>query len=238
MGRKLVVGVLVLVVGALCLVASSSQAAVVAVSTAHVTVDVPVGWTYDRNYSDAGTTYDLYIESPGGVLSGVIGFFAHTVQSEDLNTEELWNELQVELEGLGYIGYTYIVAPRNITIGGLPASDATISIFSGMITLYSRVTVAYSADWHYVYMFIFAGTSDSWSTYSSGVDSFITSLEVEEKAGGDSSMLYIAIGAIVVVVVIVVVLLLVMRRKKQEPTMFPPPSAQAPPPTTQGPPAS
>lgn len=237
MGRSILIGVLVLL-GASCLVAASAEAGVVAVTSAHVNVTVPTGWTIERNYTDSGLTYDLYVTSPTSVSGQAIGMFGHAVQSGSFGASELWQSLQSEMESSGFTDFTYIVAPRNITVGGLPACDATLSVNAGMVTVNERMTAAFSSDWHFVYMFIFAVVSTGWSSYSSAIDSIIMSLSVDEKAGGGgSSTLYVAIGLVIVAVaVILTVVLLRMRKKKPEPVIVGPvempPAPPAPPPVT------
>jgi hypothetical protein len=237
LARSIPIGVLVLL-GAICLVAASAEAGVVAVASAHANVTVPTGWTIERNYTESGLTYDLYLTSPTSVSGQVIGMFAHSVQSGSFGASDLWQSLKSEMESSGFTDFTYVVVPRNITVGGLPACDATLSVNAGMVTVNERLTVAYSSDWHLVYMFIFAVVSTGWSSYSSAIDSMIMSLSVDEKAGGGgSSTLYIAIGLVIVAVAVVVtVVLLMMRKKKPEPVLAPPvempPVPPAPPPTT------
>jgi len=232
--RKSTVIVLALI-GTICMVAAPAQAGVVGVSSVHATLTLPTGWTYQRNYSDSGLTYDLYIESPAGA-AGAIGMFGHEVQSKSLNSEQLWQDLQSEMESAGFTSFTYSVSPRNITVGGLPACDATISVSTGMVTVFERFTIAFSDDWNLVYVFVFAAASMTWSSYSSSIDSIVTSFSVEEKVGGDSSNMFVLIGLVVVIVaVVVVVVLLLMRRKKPEPAMVPPPMQPMPPAPPQNP---
>lgn len=237
LGRSIPIEVLV-VLGAICLVAVSAEAGVVAVASAHASVTVPTDWTIQRNYTESGLTYDLYVMSPTSGSGQVIGMFAHEVQIGSFGASELYQDLKSEMESSGFTDFTYVVAPRNITVGGLPACDATLSVNSGMVTVNERLTVAFSSDWHLVYMFIFAVVSTGWSSYSSAIESMIMSLSVDEKAGGGgSSTLYIAIGLVVVAVAVVVtVVLLMMKKKKPEPVMVPPvympPAPPAPPPIT------
>lgn len=230
---------MLVLLGALCLVASSAEAGIVAVPSAHATVTVPTGWTIQKNYTESGLTYDLYVTSPSGSSSQVIGMFAHEVQSKSFSASQLYQDLKSELESEGYTDFTYIVAPRNITVGGLPACDATLTVNAGMLYVNARITAAYSADWHLVYMFMFAVISTGWNSHSSEINSMITSLTVDEKAGGSgaSSAVYLAIGMVVIAAaVVVVVVLLMMRKKKPEPVMAPPlvmpPAPPGPPPTT------
>lgn len=237
MGRSIVVGMLV-VLGTLCLVSSFAQAGVVAVTSAHASVTVPNGWTVQKNFTQSGLTYDLYVTSPSGTSDQVIGMFAHEVQSGSVSASELYQQVKSEMESGGFSAFTFIVAPRNITVGGLPACDATFSVSAGLASVNERITVAFSQDWHLVYMFIFAVISTGWSAHSSEINSMITSLSVDEKAGGGgtSSTVYLVIGLVVIVAAVVaVVVVLMMRKKKPEPMMAPP---VAMPPAPPGPPPS
>jgi hypothetical protein len=220
-----------------CLVASSAQAAVYALPWAHATVTVPSSWTVQENYTESGLTYDLYILGPVTTNGQLIGMFAHDVQTQSSSSSELFDMLESEMENSGFTAFTYTVAPRNITIGGLPACDATISVSAGLVSVTERFTVAYSSGWHLVYLFVFAAASTDFTTYSSSIDSTIMSLQIDEKTGGGgtSSMALIAAIVVVVIVVVIVVVLLMMRKKGSEPVAPPPPGLppeppQAPPP--------
>ncbi len=228
---------------AFCFAAAPAQAGVVAVSSAHATINVPSGWTYQRNYSSSGTTLDLYITSPLSASGMVVGFFGHESASGSVTPTELYQEVQSELESGGFTGVTYVVVPRNITIGELPACDVTISATEGTTSVYERVTIAFSSDWHLTYMFVFAVISTGWSSYSSQIDATITSLTVEDKAaggggGGISSSLLLALGLVIVVVVVVIVVVLLMMRRKKAQAVPMMPMQQAPPPMPPPPPSS
>lgn len=223
---------LVLLIGVVCMVAAPAQAGVVVVSNAHASVTLPSGWTYQRNYTESSATFDLYITATvtGGLI---VGMFAHQITTGSVDSQQLWDELRGELEGEGYTGITYVVEPRNITVGGMPACDATISASGGMLSANERITMAYSEDWHMTYVFIFAVVSTAWSQASSNINSVIMSLSVDEKAGGtDSPLLWV--GAAVAAAAVVVVVLLMMRKKKAQamvPPMAPPlASSMMPPP--------
>ncbi len=228
-----------MLLGAICLVAASAEAGVVTVASAHAKVTVPTGWTTQKNYTDSGQTYDLYVMSPLSSSGQVIGMFAHETQTGSFSASELYQDLKSEMESSGFTGFSYVVAPRNITVGGLPACDATLSVTVGSVSVSERMTVAFSEDWHLVYLFIFAVVSTGWNSHSSDINSMIMSLSVDEKAGGGgaSSALYIVIGLVVVAAaLVVIVVLLMMRKKKSGPVMIPPvempPAPPGPPPST------
>ena len=220
---------------ALSLFAAPTQAGIVGVSSAHATLSLPSGWIYERNYTDtdSGLKYDLMISNQAGT-SAVFGLFFHeaapgNVDMED--TEGLYEEIRAEMESGGFTDISYIVAPRNITIGGLPACDLTISADAGMVLVTERATAIYSSDWHQIYMFVFAVASTGWLSYSSSIDSIVMSLSVDEKVGGglSSAMTLALIGVVVAAIVVVLVVYLLMRKKKPESMMAPPPEmASAP----------
>lgn len=221
----------VALMGMLCIIAAPSRGAVIGIANAHATIDIPAGWTYNRNDTSLGSEYDLLIESPASGLYQVVGLFGTQSWSGSVTPEKLYNELKKGISDAGFTGVTYVVAPRNITINGLPACDATITAIESSVAIEERIMVTASDGWNLEYMLAFASVTSIWSTFSSAINSCVMSLTVEPKEPSSFGSMALVIAVIVVVVVVVVVLVLLMRRKKPEPVMIQPPLQPVQPPT-------
>lgn len=231
--RKLVFAVVLALMSMLCVVAAPTQAAVVGVSEAHMTIDVPAGWTWVRNDTSTGASADLKLTSPASGGYSVIGLIETEAWSGSVTSAKLYDTLKSSIESSGITVSSYAVAPRNITINGLKACDATINALSGSVAVTERITISASDPWNMGYILVFAGVPSVWSTYSSSVDSCIMSLTVEAKAssGGLGTTTLLAILVVVIVVVVIVLVVLMMRRKKPEAAPMPPPGTPGTPPS-------
>jgi hypothetical protein len=229
--RKIIAVAVIAFLSVVCMAAAPAHGALVGVTEAHMTIEVPTGWAYLRNDTSTGSKSALYLTSPlsGGYM--VIGMISADTWSGSVSADKLYDTLRTSVEDSGLTVSSYVVAPRNITINGLAACDATITAIEGSITVEERITITASDPWNLGYVLVFAGVTSIWGSYSSAIDSCIMSLTVAEKTstGGIGTTAILAIAAVVIVVAVVVVVLM-MRRKKPEPALAPPASWQQTPP--------
>lgn len=218
------------------------QGTTVNLSDKHVSIDVPAGWTSQRNYTIVGVTYDLWIEGPvsGGyrpVGSLLIGPWPGSITDDTLYAD--MSHAIDELEtSYGSSNVQVVSAPVNITINGEHASDATVLVTSSGVTIRERVVIVVSGAWKQEYGLALAVVDAQWSGYSATFSAIVNSTTVAEKesTAGGLSMPAIVGVVLVVAVVIVAVVLLAIRKKRQSPAILPPPvqppAMQEPPPSS------
>ncbi len=232
------VGIVVLALAAslLAVPLNASAATTLNMSDLHISLTIPTGWTYERNASSGGVTYDLELQGP---LSGgyqPYGLMDHTSWPGTVSNSTLWAEMKDEKDDMrndpeaSY--FTILSAAKNGTINGIKSNDMTIQVTYSGLTITERLVVLANGDWNMGWKLVVATVSSQWSTYSDVVDSIINSLTVAEHTGGaEMSMALLGAIALVVVVVVVVVVVFVMRGrgKKEEPTPYTPAPTSAPP---------
>jgi len=217
------------------------QGSIVNLSDKHVSIDVPVGWTSQRNYTTVGVTYDLWIEGPvsGGyrpVGTLLVGPWPGRITNETLYAE-MTHAIDELKTSYGSSNVQVVSAPVNKTINGEHASDATVLVTASGVTIRERVVIVVSGAWKQEYGLALAVVDAQWSTYSATFSAIVNSLTVAEKeeTTGELSMPAI-VGVVLLVVVIIVIVVLLAVRKKKQAVAIQPPSVQ--PPVMQEPPRS
>ena len=221
----------------------SAQGTTVNIAYKHVSLELPSDWTYQRNYSQGGLTYDLYMEGPNdGSLISPTGLLMMSAWLGEVSQSSIWTSYKIELDDMrtspDITGFTVVSVPENKTIGGLPAIDSTVRWTQMGVSVESRLVIAVSADWDLEYDIVFIDEASDWSASSADINSIVNSFAVEQKPGDggngeiDGTILAIGAIAVVLIVVIVVVVLLMMRKKKEPVPMMAPPMqpGYAPPP--------
>lgn len=232
----------VLVFGML-MVPLNASAGAVRMSDLHISLELPADWTYERNVSSGGITYDCSIEGPLFAGFRPYGLLDHISWPGSVSDSTLWAEIESEIDDAREdpeITYTAIVSvPTNGTINGVKCCDMIMDMTTSGVTLRGRMVVLASDSWNMGWKLIVAVVDYDWSTYSAQVNSIFNSITVTEKDEADISMVLIGGIALAVVVVIIVVAVVMMRaRDKREeqnalqPPIQPPlqPPMQPPPP--------
>jgi hypothetical protein len=224
----------------------NASAATVRMSDLHISMELPTGWTYERNASSGGIIYDCEIEGP---LSGGFqpyGLLDHMDWPGSVSNSALWAELESEIDDVREdpdFTYSAIVSvPTNGTINGVKSCDMTMDMTTSGVTMRGRMVVIASDSWNMGWKLFIATVSTEWSTHSAQINSIFVSLTVSEKEETDISMVLIGgiVLAVVVVIIVVAVVMMRARDKREEqnalqPPIQPPlqPPMQPPPPPNQ-----
>jgi hypothetical protein len=200
-----------LLVGVLFLSASTVQAGVVTLPWMHASITLPSDWTYQVNFTDVTeVAYDVAVGSPITLDGEATGVLSHFPYNGSLPQAGLFQMLMSYLHDERLADLAFVVEPRNITVGGLPACDAIFTIMA----FTERYTLAFSAHWHLVYFLEFGAPTISWSSYSSMIDSIINSLSIDQNPSGTiGSLAFAAIGLGAMAVAVVAVILVLIRRR-------------------------
>ena len=212
---------------------TSSAATLVNMNDLHISIELPTGWTYERNASTGGVTYDLEIQGPTSGSFQPYGLMDHRSWPGSVSNSTLWAEMENELDDVRedpeVTSVVMISVAVNSTINGVTCNDMTIDLDYSGTTVRERLVVLASDDWNMGWKLGIACVSSQWSTYSSQIDTIINSLTVAEKPPSNSSALLLGVGIVLAVVIVIAVVLLVMRgRKKPEPGLPATPSVQPP----------
>lgn len=164
--------------------ATSVQGTTVNLSDMHVSIDVPVGWTWQRNYTIVGVTYDLWMEGPvsGGYIpvgSLLIGPWLGVITDGTLYAE-MAHAIDALETVYGSSNVQIISAPLNTTINGEKASDATISVTSSGVTIKERLVIVVSDALMQEYGLALAVVDDQWPIYSATFSAIVNSLTIAE----------------------------------------------------------
>lgn len=231
---------LVLIAGFLLAPANLAASTLVTLSDKHLSIEIPSGWTYERNASSGGVIYDL--EFLGPIVDGFqpYGLLMSRSWPGVVTDSSLFAENKDELEGLksepGFSSVTVITAPHNTTINGMKANDMVVTMTYSGVILRERIVVIASDAWNMGWKVGVAVVDTQYSNYASAIESTMSSLSVEEKKATEISPTMIG-GILLVVAIVVVAVVLLMLRRKKEPTDFEPqvqPAGQpyVPPPPT------
>lgn len=218
------------------LLTSSARAVTVSIAGEHISVDVPSGWSYERNYTSGGWMYDLYMEGPA-TSSGLLPPLAiidGTSWTGSITSSTLYAEMEREIEDFrddpDVTDVVILIPPTNTTQSGLKAIDCTVRMTLYNISMTSREIIMASSDWDRAWSIVFFDETADWNSVQSSFSFILASLVIEEKESSDIGTLLI-VGIVIALVVIVVVAVLLLRRKK-EPALYPlmpPPQYQQPP---------
>jgi len=209
---------LVLVAGFL-LIPNASAGTVVNLSDKHLSIEIPSGWTYERNASSGGVIFDL--EFLGPIVDGFqpYGLVASRSWPGVVTDSSLYAENDRELDDIvsdpGCSSWNIIVAPHNTTINGMKANDMIVAMTYSGVALRSRIVIIASDEWNTGWKVGVAVVESQYATYSSNIASIVSSLTIEEKEATELSPAVIGGILLVLAVVVVVVVLLMLRRKKE-----------------------
>lgn len=218
---------------------NASAATTVNMKELHISIEIPTGWTYERNASSGGIIYDLEIQGPTSGGYQPYGLMDHITWPGSVSDSSLWAEMKKErddmMQSSEVTGQTMISPAANTTINGMKCSDMTIEANFDGIVIRERLVILASDDWNMGWKLVLASVSSQWSTYTSPISSTISSLTVAEKTGTDMSMALLGAGILIVVIVVAVIIVVVMRGRKKpaavaqypppvEPPLPPPPS--------------
>ena len=211
------------------------QAAVMDLSDKHCSIDVPAGWSSQRNYTMVGVVYDLWIEGPvtngyKTIVTLLIGPWPGAISDATLYAQMVYS-IQELRTSYGSTNVQIVSAPANITLNGEHSSDATLLVTASGVTIRERLVIVVSGEWKQLYGLALAVVDSQWNMYASTFQAIINSLTVTEKGnagGGLSAPVVAGIGLVAVVVIVVV---LIATRKKRQPTgvLLSPPQVSPPP---------
>jgi hypothetical protein len=226
----LVVG---MVAALLAMPLNASAATTVRMSDLHVSLELPTGWTYERNSSSGGLIYDLEIQGPTSGGYQPYGLLDHMSWPGSVSDSSLWAEMKRERDDMRQdpdITSSVIISPGvNGTLNGVKSNTMTIDMTYSGLTIRTRMVIIASDAWNMGWKFAIASVSSQWSMYSSQIDSIINSLTVSEKTGTDQSMLFAGVGILIVVVVVILVVVLALRKREKRQEMPPAPPPIQPP---------
>jgi len=227
----------VLLASAVLLVSAGSSAAMtVRMSDIHATLELPAGWTYERNVTSGGELYDLEMQTVvGGKI--VYGLLTHTPWPKLVTNNTLWAWMQVEMNEIvedPEITDFVVASPAvNRTINGVMACQGDVKVWMGGEVIRERLVVLASDGWDMGWGLGLATLDQYWTEFSFQITSIMESFTVDEAPEGleMSGMLIVAGVAVAAAVVAVVIALLVMRGRRgpAEIPVPPPPPAQEPP---------
>lgn len=225
-----------LFVSALMLIdVGSCAAASVRMNNIHVTLEIPAGWTYERNVTNDGEFYDLEMQcAVGGTLA--YGLLTHTKWDKIVSNNTLWGELKLgmsEVEEDPEVTYfAVVIPPANKTINGIKACQADVKVaYSGPVVR-ERLVVLASDEWNIGWAMAFACVDEEWIGFAPQITSIINSFTVDEYTGVETGWMLTAALVIAVIVVAAVVVVFVASRRKRGPPEVPAtpvPPAQEPP---------
>ena len=200
---------------------ASVQGTIVNLPDKHVSIDVPADWTWQRNYTIVGVTYDLWIEGPVSGGHKPVATLLIFPWPGSITDDTLYAQMTYSIDELktsyGSANVQVVSEPVNTTLNGERASDATVLVTASGVTIRERCVIVASGAWKLGYGLALAVVDVQWSNYSATFSTIVNSLTVAEKektAGGLLMPVIIGIGLVVVVVIITVVLLAV-RKKNQ-----------------------
>jgi hypothetical protein len=226
------IGIAVLALAATLLAVSlnSEAATTLNMSDLHISMEIPTGWTYERNSSSGGVIYDLEIQGPVSGGYQPYGLLDHSRWPGTVSDSSLWAEMKKERDDIRNdpeASYVVIASPAtNGTINGTKSCDMTMLMTYSGVSVKERIVILASSDWNMGWKLAIACVNAQWTTYSSQIDTMISSMTVEEKTSTEMSMVYVGVGLLVVVVVVILIVVMVMRdRGKRDDAMLmtPPP---------------
>ncbi|MEM3049536.1 MAG: hypothetical protein QXT42_02300 [Thermoplasmata archaeon] len=221
-----------LFVSALMLIdVGSCAAASVRMSHIHITLEIPAGWTYERNVTSDGEFYDLEMQC---VASGTLayGLLTHTNWDKAVSNNTLWAELKLGMNEVAedpeVTYFAVAIPPANTTINGIKACQADLKVaYSGPVVR-ERLVVLASDEWNMGWAMAFACADEDWTGFAPQITSIINSFTVDEYTGMETGWMLIVALVIAVIVVVAVVAVFVASRRKRGPPEVPAPPAPPP----------
>lgn len=227
----------VLVLLSLALALSTGvRAATITIVEEHISVDVPSGWSVERNSTSGGLIYDLYMEGPstGTGIIPPMAMLDGSVWAGAVNSGTLYAEMERELEDMesdpDITSLVLVSPPANTTHGGQKANDCTLQATVSGVSTTMRFIIMASDAWNRVWKLALLDETADWSSSQSSFNLIVNSITVEEKEESDIGLI-LMIGIVIALVVIVAVAVLLLRRKKEPAAapIVPPPPFQEPP---------
>jgi len=217
--------------------AGSSAATTVRMSHIHATLELPAGWTYERNVTSDGELYDLEMQAIVGEKLAY-GLLGHSEWTKLVTNNTLWAEIKVGMnemeEDPEVTDFVVVIPAVNRTINGVMACQADVKIWMGGEIIRERMVVLASDGWDMGWGMVLACLEQDWTGFSSQITSIIESFTIDDAPKGMevSGMLMVAGTAAGAIAVAAVVALVVMRRRRgpAEMPVSPPPVLQEPPP--------
>jgi hypothetical protein len=225
------------------IVASSAASAGMSMhmSDKHMSMVLPTGWVYHRNYTIGGTNYDSMMERTGFGMSYAIGLVAVEPWIGDVTGLKLFNKYMTIIENLtsdpNVLSVTTVLTPENTTVSNQKAIDAMILIHYASSEVRERVLLIASDDWNLVWGIIFGSQESDWGNCSTEVSTIISSIAIDEPpASMFGTILIVLVGVSVAVIVIVLVILVRRRRNAPDNQPLAPPAITPMPPEEPRPP--
>jgi hypothetical protein len=217
---------LILLVAVMMLVPLNAAAStVVNLSDLNISIEIPTGWTYERNASSGGITYDLQVQGPSSGGFRPFGLMAHEDWPGTVSDSTLWAQMKKDLGDIraeSGISSVIVVSPAtNITINGVKGCDMILTLMTSGVLVEEREVILASSSWHMAWSLVVAVVGSQWNSYSSNVNSMVNSLTVNERAAAELPT-SLMIGILVGVVAVVVVIVLVVMRGKKKAALIPP----------------
>lgn len=190
-------------------------------------IEVPTGWTYDRNVSQGAVFFDLIIYGPsnGGSLLSLLAIGTWP-WSGIVSDEAVYEAQLVQLDDFrsnpGISNLTFVSPPSNITVDGEKANRCNSSFQAGGQEYIMSGLVVVSDDWNMSYYLTFTDDYSDWAGDSPTWDQIIDSFHIEKNKEPVSWLTIGLLSAVMVAAVAAVVLLLLRRRRKSVQTTLPP----------------
>lgn len=203
---------------------SAAAGTVVKMTDKEVSIDVPSGWSYERNVSRGGVVHDLEMKGPADsdgnrpVADLDSGTWQKSSSSSDLSSEmekEISNE-----ESQPDHSVEVVEAPHNMTINGEKANDMTLRITTSGVKERERVVLVVSTKLQKSYTFRATDSDSHYDPHASDIQSMVSSIKVIEKSSktlSNAAVLGIVVGVIVVAAIVGIGAAIVLRRKTPKP---------------------
>jgi len=200
----------------------------------HISLSLPPSWSYERNASIDGETFDLEFESPVLRTSIAMGLLSSETWIGNVSYDRLQSTYDISInfaeteEGVERIDE--ITPASNTIVSGFKAVDGLIKVtYTSALGLYERMIFIASDGWNLGWVLIIGCLEVDYGVYSEHFDSIVSSIAIEDEPAeeGDSgpsplSLLFPMIAGACVAAAAVAVLFLLRGRKKEEANLVDP----------------
>lgn len=205
--------------GLLLLPMATTSGTIVVIKNRHASIDIPDGWTYQRDLLFQGVRYDVVMAGvstdpdspyPYGTLN--VFHWPSAISNSTLYSwmKELLQGIQIESS---ISNLTLVNPPSNITLSGELANLCTFTFFDAIDKI-STVLLAVSDDWTLGYALIFFDELSQWSADSQTFQSVQESLKILPRDGISFSILVLIFATTGLAVVVSLAFLWRRRRRK------------------------
>jgi len=191
----------------------------------HVSILVPTGWTFDRNFTVGTAFYDLGLNATSlGTYRAIayMGTYAWSGKVTDERLAALANDIISEL-GTGFtLGYNVTSSPSPLTVDDEPAVEFTIKANAGPVFVIERVVILASSELGSAYALFLAAPESMYPSISMVFEEIVNSVTLEPIAAHELDLLILVGLVVAAVAVAAIVLVVLMLRKKNEAPPVPP----------------